>query len=74
MTGFKWIGNRARELQREGKTVLFGFEEAIGYMCDSEATTEKDGISAMARLSELAVYLDMFGTTLAGKLQDIYCL
>lgn len=74
LTGFKWIGNRARELQREGKTVLFGFEEAIGYMCDSEATTEKDGISAMARLSELAVYLDMFGTTLAGKLQDIYCL
>ena len=30
LTGFKWMGNKADELRKEGKTVLFAFEEAIG--------------------------------------------
>ncbi|XP_031697105.1 phosphoglucomutase-2-like, partial [Anarrhichthys ocellatus] len=30
LTGFKWMGNRARDLLDQGKTVLFAFEEAIG--------------------------------------------
>ncbi|XP_016360133.1 phosphoglucomutase-2-like [Sinocyclocheilus anshuiensis] len=30
LTGFKWMGNRAKELMDQGKTVLFAFEEAIG--------------------------------------------
>lgn len=36
LTGFKWIGNKALELQNEGKTVIFCFEEAIGFMCSME--------------------------------------
>lgn len=32
LTGFKWLGNRAEQLEAEGYTVLFAFEEAIGYM------------------------------------------
>ncbi|NXS95614.1 PGM2 protein, partial [Jacana jacana] len=30
LTGFKWMGNRARQLMDQGKAVLFAFEEAIG--------------------------------------------
>uniref|UniRef100_A0A4W5L8U1 Alpha-D-phosphohexomutase alpha/beta/alpha domain-containing protein n=1 Tax=Hucho hucho TaxID=62062 RepID=A0A4W5L8U1_9TELE len=30
LTGFKWMGNRARELLDQNKIVLFAFEEAIG--------------------------------------------
>lgn len=30
LTGFKWMGNRAKDLLDQGKTVLFAFEEAIG--------------------------------------------
>nr|BAG64430.1 unnamed protein product [Homo sapiens] len=30
LTGFKWMGNRAKQLIDQGKTVLFAFEEAIG--------------------------------------------
>jgi hypothetical protein len=30
LTGFKWIANRAIDFQKEGKVVLFSFEEAIG--------------------------------------------
>ena len=32
LTGFKWMGNRADELIRDKKTVLFAYEEAIGFM------------------------------------------
>lgn len=30
LTGFKWMGNRAKDLLDQGKNVLFAFEEAIG--------------------------------------------
>ena len=30
LTGFKWMGNKACDLMKQGKTVLFAFEEAIG--------------------------------------------
>lgn len=30
LTGFKWMGNRAKDLLDQGKAVLFAFEEAIG--------------------------------------------
>lgn len=45
LTGFKWIGNRARDLEKEGYFVPFGYEEAIGYMFPS-MEHDKDGISA----------------------------
>jgi phosphomannomutase len=32
LTGFKWIANRAVDFQKEGKVVLFSFEEAIGWL------------------------------------------
>jgi phosphomannomutase len=55
LTGFKWMGNRARELTDEGATVLFAFEEAIGYMVggggDGPAVTDKDGVSAATVLA-----------------------
>ncbi|KOG97607.1 phosphoribomutase PRM15 [Saccharomyces eubayanus] len=45
LTGFKWIGNRAITLEKEGYYVPFGFEEAIGYMFPA-MEHDKDGISA----------------------------
>ncbi|KAF5108273.1 hypothetical protein DV453_002403 [Geotrichum candidum] len=44
LTGFKWIGNRAIDLEKEGFNVPFAFEEAIGYMFP--IVHDKDGISA----------------------------
>ncbi|KAJ8281327.1 hypothetical protein GJAV_G00066240 [Gymnothorax javanicus] len=46
LTGFKWMGNRAKQLLDQGKTVLFAFEEAIGYMC-CPAVLDKDGLKAI---------------------------
>ncbi|QRW25110.1 phosphoglucomutase/phosphomannomutase, alpha/beta/alpha domain protein [Rhizoctonia solani] len=45
LTGFKYIGNAARALEAEGYNVLFGYEEAIGFMLGEEVR-DKDGVSA----------------------------
>jgi len=63
LTGFKWIG-RVPDL-------AFGYEEAIGYCCDSKAVADKDGISATATLMRLTAELKAQGKTLSDRLDDI---
>lgn len=45
LTGFKWLGNCALDLQNEGNHVLFAYEEALGYMIP-DIVHDKDGIIA----------------------------
>lgn len=45
LTGFKWLGNCAFDLQKSGKTVHFAYEEALGYMIP-DIVLDKDGIAA----------------------------
>lgn len=45
LTGFKWMANVARDLEKQGKTVAFSYEEALGYMFPS-VCYDKDGITA----------------------------
>ncbi|KAK7929435.1 hypothetical protein WMY93_005830 [Mugilogobius chulae] len=71
LTGFKWMGNRARDLLDQGKTVLFAFEEAIGYMC-SPSVLDKDGVSAAAIAGEMISYLATKNTTLSQQLTTIF--
>ncbi|XP_072748203.1 phosphopentomutase isoform X2 [Anoplolepis gracilipes] len=71
LTGFKWMGNKAIELIKQKKDVLFAYEEAIGFMCGSKVL-DKDGISAGTRVAELAVYLETINLTLLDKLEEIY--
>ena len=75
MTGFKWMGNRAYELEEDSindkKKVMLAFEESIGYMCGSQVL-DKDGISGAVRAAELIAYLDQTNMTLVDKLHDIY--
>uniref|UniRef100_A0A8C4IWL6 Phosphoglucomutase 2 n=1 Tax=Dicentrarchus labrax TaxID=13489 RepID=A0A8C4IWL6_DICLA len=71
LTGFKWMGNRARDLLDQGKTVLFAFEEAIGYMC-SPSVLDKDGVSAAAIAGEMISYLATKKTILSQQLTAIY--
>ena len=43
LTGFKWMANRAYDLEQDlGKKVLLAYEEAIGFMCESQVL-DKDG-------------------------------
>jgi phosphomannomutase len=70
LTGFKWIANRAIELEAEGYEFLFGFEEALGY-CVGGAVRDKDGISAAVLAAELAAVARARGGSLATQLDTI---
>ncbi|KAF2365422.1 Alpha-D-phosphohexomutase alpha/beta/alpha domain I [Trinorchestia longiramus] len=71
LTGFKWMCNKTCELLDAGKTVLFAFEEAIGFMNGVEVL-DKDGVSAGVYMAELAAYLHTKGLTLHEQLNAIY--
>ena len=63
LTGFKWIG-RVPDL-------AFGYEEAIGYCCDSRAVPDKDGITAAVTVLRIVAELKAEGRTLADRLDEI---
>jgi phosphomannomutase len=60
LTGFKWV-SRAPGL-------IFGFEEALGYLVNPETIRDKDGISAATALLDLANELAASGRTIADHL------
>jgi len=63
LTGFKYV-SRVPGL-------LFGFEEALGYLVDPEVVRDKDGISAGLMALDLAYSLAEKGQTLADYLHQI---
>lgn len=63
LTGFKWI-SRAEGL-------AFGYEEALGYCCDPAHVKDKDGVSALLLLCELAARAKADGRTLIDLLDDL---
>jgi len=65
------MGNKADEIMQTGGTVLFAFEEAIGFMCGT-GVLDKDGISAGIRIAEMAVHLNMENLTINDQLNKIY--
>eukprot|EP00879_Flechtneria_rotunda_P023093 GHRR01024412.1.p1 GENE.GHRR01024412.1~~GHRR01024412.1.p1 ORF type:complete len:232 (+),score=67.06 GHRR01024412.1:534-1229(+) len=71
LTGFKWLGNVALQKQAEGLRVLFGFEEAIGFMFPA-TNMDKDGVSAAAVFAEMAASHYSRGVTVAEHLQELY--
>lgn len=62
LTGFKWI-SRAPGL-------VFGFEEALGYLVNPDTVRDKDGISAAVAFLSLAARLAGDGRTIADHLDD----
>ena len=72
LTGFKWIANRAIEIERtEGFRFVFGFEEALGYTVGT-LVRDKDGISAAVAFAELAGQLREKGKTILDRLEELY--
>jgi phosphomannomutase len=62
LTGFKWI-SRATGL-------VFGFEEALGYLVNPETVRDKDGISAAVAFLSLTAELKAAGKTVADHLDE----
>ncbi|XP_041796509.1 glucose 1,6-bisphosphate synthase [Chelmon rostratus] len=71
LPGFKWIGNRIHELSKTGNTVIFSFEESIGFLCGS-LVPEKDGVSSAVVVAEMAAYLHNKDLSLNQQLHNIY--
>lgn len=71
LTGFKNICGRIPELQRDGYTYFFGYEESIG-CAPGEEVRDKDGISAGMLVSEMAAYYRKQGIGLLDALDRLY--
>lgn len=70
LTGFKWIAEMIRE--KEGKeNYVIGGEESFGLMI-GDKIRDKDAVSAVALLCEMAAYEKEKGRTLFDKLIDLY--
>jgi len=63
LTGFKWIGRIPG--------LAFGYEEALGYCVDPEHVKDKDGVSALLLVCELAATVKAQGRTLRDVLDDV---
>lgn len=71
LTGFKWLGNVARDLEKKGYNVVYAFEEALGYMIP-QTVHDKDSISAAAVFLTAASHWASQGLTPYAKLQKLY--
>ena len=70
LTGFKWIAEMIRV--KEGKeNYVIGGEESFGLMI-GDKIRDKDGISAVAMLCEMAAYEKEKGRSLYEKMIDLY--
>ena len=70
LTGFKWIANMIRE--KEGiENYIVGGEESFGLMI-GDKVRDKDAVSAVALLCEMASYEKANNSTLFDKLIDLY--
>ena len=70
LTGFKWIAAMIKE--KEGKeNYIIGGEESFGLMI-GEQVRDKDAISAVALLCEMAAYEKNKGRSLYAKMIDLY--
>ncbi len=63
LTGFKWIARVPG--------LAFGYEEALGYCVDPEHVKDKDGVTALLLLCELAAQTKAEGRSLTDLLDDL---
>ncbi|OCK75530.1 phosphoglucomutase-2 [Lepidopterella palustris CBS 459.81] len=71
LTGFKWLGNVALDLEKDGFDVVFAFEEALGYMIPS-VVHDKDSISSASVFLHAVAHWSSQGLTPYSKLQQLY--
>ncbi|WP_222706501.1 phospho-sugar mutase [Aeromicrobium terrae] len=64
LTGFKWIGKI--------DDLAYGYEEALGYCVAPDIARDKDGVSAILLVLEMAAKLKAEGRSLINRLDDLY--
>jgi len=71
LTGFKWIAELIKEKEAT-ENYIIGGEESYGLMIGDQLR-DKDAVSAVALLCEMAAYEKDQGKSLFTKLIDLYC-
>jgi len=71
-TGFKFLGEKKDKLEKSGEgKVIYSFEESCGYMF-GDYVRDKDAVTAIVVVVEMAAYYATQGKTLYDALQDCY--
>ena len=70
LTGFKWIAEKIKELDGK-KNYVIGGEESFGLMIGNQIR-DKDAVSAVALLCEMAAFEKNRGKTLFDKMIELY--
>ncbi|OYZ02974.1 MAG: phosphoglucomutase [Sphingobacteriia bacterium 28-36-52] len=70
LTGFKWIAEKIKELEGRENYVIGG-EESFGLMIGDQIR-DKDAVSAVALMCEMAAYEKNKGKTLFDKMIELY--
>jgi phosphoglucomutase len=72
LTGFKFIGEKIKELDEFGdRKYLFGFEESYGYLAGT-FVRDKDGVVACMLIGEMAAYYRSMGMSLYEGLDALF--
>ncbi|MDR0222653.1 MAG: phospho-sugar mutase [Oscillospiraceae bacterium] len=73
LTGFKFIGEKAGELEKRGERerFVYGFEESYGYLAGSYVR-DKDAVVASMLICEMAAFYRSRGTSLIGAREAMY--
>ena len=71
LTGFKFIGEQAELISKEGKNFFFGYEESYGYVV-ADFVRDKDSLQALLLCSEVSCFYKKQGKTLVDVLNEIY--
>lgn len=71
--GFKYIGEKIRELDDTGKRkFVFGFEESCGYLRGTRGARDKDAVVASMLFAEMVCYYTVHRISLFDRLQQLY--
>ena len=73
LTGFKYIGEQIRLLEKRKKqnSYIFGFEESYGYLSGTYVR-DKDAVNATELIVEMFAYYKSKGISLIDKLNELY--
>ena len=73
LTGFKYIGDVIKGLEKQGKesSYIFGFEESYGYLT-STYVRDKDAVDGAFMIAEMFAYYKTRGISLIEKLNSLY--
>lgn len=73
LTGFKWICGKMNEIEKAdpSKQFVFATEESFGYLSHTFAR-DKDGVSSVSVMAEVALFYKLQGMDLLSALDKIY--